>query len=236
VSMVVERTASSAPAKPTGKERGHWLRLSLVTLALALVAAGLVAWAAARLGTWLVVADRLAPSSAVVVLSGQMPYRAMEAAAIYREGWAREVWLTEWSQTALRADLARLGINVLREDHYSREVLRRLGVPDRAIRLLEGGVLNTVDEIHVVAGELARAGGQRVILVTSPPHTRRVRDTWLRLVGSSPAVIVRPTTGSKYDGARWWRHTDDALAVSREVFGLMNVWAGFPVQPDPRQR
>jgi hypothetical protein len=27
-----------------------------------------------------------------------------------------------------------------------------------------------------------------------------------------------------------------ALDVSREVFGLMNVWAGFAVQPDRQRR
>ena len=30
--------------------------------------------------------------------------------------------------------------------------------------------------------------------------------------------------------------TRDALDVSREAFGLMNVWAGFPVQPDRSRR
>jgi hypothetical protein len=42
---------------------------------------------------------------------------------------------------------------------------------------------------------------------------------------------VRYASADPYDAQRWWRHTRDALAVSREVFGLLNVWAGFPVQP-----
>jgi uncharacterized SAM-binding protein YcdF (DUF218 family) len=233
VRVVVEGTASAsaAQARPAAKGRRPWLRRSLVALVLVLVVGGLVAWAVARLGTWLVVADPLEPSRAVVVLSGYMPYRAMEAAKIYREGWAAEVWLTEWSQTRRRADLARLGISMPREDEYSHEVLRRSGVPDGSIHLLDGAVVNTVDEIHVIARQLARVGGERVIIVTSPPHTRRVRASWRAIVGESPHAIVRPSTSERYDGAHWWRHTSDALAVSREVFGLMNVWAGFPVQP-----
>jgi hypothetical protein len=29
----------------------------------------------------------------------------------------------------------------------------------------------------------------------------------------------------------WWRNTGDALDVVREVLGLLNVWAGLPLQP-----
>jgi hypothetical protein len=29
----------------------------------------------------------------------------------------------------------------------------------------------------------------------------------------------------------WWRNTRDALAVVREILGLINLWAGLPVRP-----
>ena len=45
-------------------------------------------------GRWLVVEDPLAKARAIVVLSGAMPSRALEAAKLYREGYAPEVWLT----------------------------------------------------------------------------------------------------------------------------------------------
>ena len=89
--------------------------------------------------------------------------------------------------------------------------------------------------MQLVARELKQAGGNRVILVTSKPHTRRVRAIWGALVGNTPEVIVRYAREDPFNPARWWRNTKDALAVSREVLGMMNVWTGFPVQPD-RQR
>jgi uncharacterized SAM-binding protein YcdF (DUF218 family) len=125
-----------------------------------------------------------------------------------------------------------LGIQVVGETSYNREVLERLGVPPAAIHLLSEGVQNTVDEVNLIARELEQISGDRVILVMSKPHSRRVRATWRALVGNSPHAIVRYATGDPYDPSRWWRHTRDALAVSREVFGLMNVWAGFPVRQD----
>ncbi len=45
-------------------------------------------------GRWLVVEDPLVEARAIVVLSGAMPLRAIEAAKLYREGYAPEIWLT----------------------------------------------------------------------------------------------------------------------------------------------
>jgi len=196
----------------------------------------LLPWGASGLGHWLVVADQLEPARAIVVLSGRVPFRAMEAAAIYRGGWAGEVWITKEARTAEDLALDRLGVPVVRGDAFNREVLERLGVPPGAIRLVSEGVQNTVDEVRLVAAELGRDGGGRVIIVTSKAHSRRVRATWAAVVGSSPRAIIRYAEEEPYHSGSWWRNTRDALDVSREVLGLMNVWAGFPVQPDRQRR
>ena len=196
----------------------------------------LLPWGASGLGHWLVVADPLEPARAVVVLSGRVPFRAMEAASIYRGGWAPEVWLTTEARTPEELALGRLGVGVIRGETYNREVLERSGVPARAIRLLDGSVWNTTDEVRLVARELATRGAGGVILVTSKTHSRRVRATWSAIVGSSTRATVRYASEEPFDDGQWWRHTRDALDVSREVLGLMNVWAGFPVEPDRGQR
>jgi len=193
-------------------------------------------WGASEVGQWLMVADPLEPAKAVVVLSGRVPFRAMEAASIYREGLAPEVWLTKEVVRAEEHALGRLGVVVVREEVYNREALERLGVKPGAIRLLGDGVRNTVDEMRLIASELGRNGGDRVIIVTSKAHSRRVRATWAAIVGVSPRAIVRYAREEPYGARGWWRNTRDALDVSREVFGLMNVWAGFPVQPDRHPR
>jgi len=125
---------------------------------------------------------------------------------------------------------------VIRADVYNREVLERLGVPSGALRLLSDSVQNTVEETQLIARELRANGADKVILVTSKTHSRRVRATWSSITGASPRAIVRYAVEEPYRPESWWRNTRDALDVSREVFGLMNVWAGFPVQPDPQTR
>jgi len=194
--------------------------------------AALVVVGVSQLGYWLVVADPLEPARAIVVLSGRVPFRAMEAASIYHQKWAPEVWLTKEARAAEDVALERLGVHVVPMDAYNQEVLKRLGVPASAIRVLEDRVWNTVDETRLVARELRATGADRVILVSSKTHSRRVRATWSEIIGASPRAIVRYASEEPYNPEQWWRNTRAALEVSREAFGLLNVWTGFPVQPD----
>jgi len=213
------------------KRVNTWCRTRTIILSL-VVGVAFVAVLVDRLGHWLMVADQLENAQAIVVLSGHLPFRAMEAASIYRQGWAPEVWLTRAIRPALEEALDQLGIEFVRGEAYNREVLERLGVSAKAIRVLKKGVRNTAEEVQAISEELKRVGGNGVIIVTSKPHTRRVRAIWRALGGDTPEVIVRYAREDPFNPARWWRNTKDALAVSHEVFGIINVWTGFPVQPD----
>jgi uncharacterized SAM-binding protein YcdF (DUF218 family) len=211
-------------------ERGVARRRLLVAVAFVAAALVLAPLAATAAGTWLVVADALQPARSVVVFGGHVPFRAMEAAAVYKQGWTREVWLTQGGLQEEDTALAKLGVDRTPEHIYSRQVLERLGVPSEAIRLLPGRNVNTADEVRTVARELQAANDARVILVTSKYHTRRVRVIWHRLVGRRPEAIVRYAPDDPSEPRRWWRTTGGARAVSSEWFGLLNAWAGFPVK------
>jgi len=198
-------------------------------LALAAALVVLVVGVIRGVGYWLVVEDPLEPAKAIVVLSGRMPLRALEAAEIYHEGYSAEVWVTRSASPA--EELRRMGIGYVGEEFYNQKVLMYRGVPTDAIRVLGEPVENTEEEVREIAAELQRVGGSKVIVVTSKPHTRRVKAIWKVRVGDSPRLIVRFASQDSYDAAHWWRHTRDALDVMREVLGLANVWAGLPVRP-----
>src|SRR5690348_14987604 len=108
-------------------------------------------------GRWLVAEDPIGKANAIVVLSGAMPVRAIEAAKLYREGNAPEVWLTHSTEPA--ETLQEMGIPFAGEDHYNTLVLIHKGVPAEAIHVLETPIVNTADEIKVAAAALARAKG-----------------------------------------------------------------------------
>jgi uncharacterized SAM-binding protein YcdF (DUF218 family) len=208
--------------------RVRWRRALIVVAVLAVVAGALV-WGVRRVGRWLVVEDALEPAQAIVVLSGSMPIRAREAAQIYAQGFAAEVWVIRPASPV--EELQKMGIEYVGEEFYNQKVLLRLGVPLDAIRVLEKPALNTEEEVQEIAAELRQVQGKNVILVTSKAHTRRVKAIWKARVGEQPRALVRYSSWDTYDGEHWWRHTHDALSVLREVLGLANVWAGFPVRP-----
>jgi uncharacterized SAM-binding protein YcdF (DUF218 family) len=193
---------------------------------LLLILAGVYAFFHAAL--WLVREDPLQKSQAIVVLSGGLPDRALAAAQIYRDGFAREVWLTQPLQPG--ASMEDLHLPYAGEEQYNRMVLTVQGVRPGDIRLLTPRVLNTADELRAVAEALDQQPGARAIVVTSRAHTRRVRALWRRLSpGDRGRLLVRASTEDPFDAEHWWRTTNDALTVVREYLGLLNAWAGLPL-------
>ena len=78
---------------------------------------------------------------------------------------------------------------------------------------------------------MRRTGKTKIIIVTSPQHTRRVKALWEKLVGDNPAALVHAAHDDPFDISQWWRNTRDIFSVVRETLGLVNVWAGLPVRP-----
>jgi uncharacterized SAM-binding protein YcdF (DUF218 family) len=179
-------------------------------------------------GIWLVREDPLQKSQAIVVLSGGLPDRALGAAQIYRDGLAREVWLTQPLQPG--ASMEDLHLPYAGEEQYNRMVLIGQGVRPGDIRLLTPRILNTADELHAVANAFDQQPGATAIIVTSRAHTRRVRALWRKVSpGGRGRLLVRASTEDPFDAEHWWRTTNDALTVVREYLGLLNAWAGLPL-------
>ena len=182
-----------------------------------------------NVGRWLSVEDRLKKADAIAVLSGRMPDRALEAARLYRTGYAPEVWLTHSTEPA--ATLQKLSVTFAGEDAYDKQILVHEGVPDTAIRILDPPIVNTADEMKTIGQALKQGRSHKVILVTSKVHTRRTRTLWKRLSQQDAEAIVRGVSDDPFDPSHWWRTTGDALDVVREVLGMLNAWAGLPLRP-----
>jgi uncharacterized SAM-binding protein YcdF (DUF218 family) len=181
-------------------------------------------------GNWLVVEDPLVHADVIVVLSGRLPERALEAARVYKAGYSDMVWISPPISPV--EELKTMKISYLGEDFYNEKVLIAKGVPPDSIRILDNPDANTEAEVRQIAEDLHNSDFHSVIIVTSKAHTRRVRTIWRKLVGAEPRMIVHYAQDDTFDGAHWWRHTRDALDVMRETLGLLNAWAGFPLRPN----
>ena len=223
------RSAFEAEPRPNK----HHSTLSVILIVMGgLLAAALIVFLG--IGRWLTVEDPLEKAQAIVVLSGRMPIRAMEAARLYRAGYGPEIWLTRTVEPA--ASLQAIHIAYIGEDFYNTRVLMHEGVPENAIRILELPVINTADEVRLISAELGRRGDSRVILVTTKVHTRRVRALWRRLADARMRAIVRASPDDPFQPGHWWRTTRDTLDVVRESLGLLNAWAGLPLRPSDEAR
>lgn len=207
-------------------QRGYRARLWLLLLGSFVFAVPLLFL---NLGRWLVVGDPLHKADAIAVLSGNMPSRALEAARVYKQGYADEVWLTHSSEPG--AALAQLSIPFEGEEIYDKQIMMHEGVPENAIHVLDPPIVNTVDEMKTIGEALRTRNLHSVILVTSKVHTRRVRTLWNRIAAKDGIALVHGVSDDTFDPAHWWRTTHDALDVVREILGLANAWAGLPLHP-----
>ena len=227
--LKVDGTMGSTNDAPKKRSRA----LLILSWTAITVLLGITASTVALLGVgeWLVKEDPLQPTTAIAVLSGYTPDRALEAAQLYYDGYAKEIWLTH---PGMHVDaLAELGIHYPAEDDVNSRVLRRVGIPAKAIHVLETPVVNTDQELDVISAALQSRGGQKVIIVTNKAHTRRVHLLWDKYYGSRGQIIVHAVSDDPFQPGRWWRYSGSLTEVVHEVLGIMNAWAGLPVQATP---
>lgn len=158
-------------------------RGTVVVLVLALLAVGYLFWT----DGWIIVNDPLVRADAIAVLNGDYPARAHEAAALFKAGWAPEVWLTQ--DRGSFSDALQPPIRDAGTDSNCR-MLKTKRIPLDATVVFQLPAEGTLGEIEQIAGELQHRGGAVVILITSTYHTRRVKLLWRAVVGDHPKAIV----------------------------------------------
>ena len=203
-----------------------WRRATLVFGLAVLFACALLVLGISRIGPYLVVADRLEPSDAIFVLAGTGPGRLVEAASLYRRGLAPVVVVS------LPPDTMRLARELAGEPPFQERALRALvhaGVPRQAVVRLDRVAVNTDEELGIDFEYAQAQNYRRVILVTSPPHTRRVRMIWNAYYQEKLPALVHPTPFEEFDPARWWSSSRSLEKGLHEVAAIANFLLGQPV-------
>lgn len=160
----------------------------------------------AALGGFLVVRDPPARADAVLVLSGEPAERVWEAADLLREGFAPRIVLTTPVALPARAGLERLGIRLPAEPDLARQVALGLGVGPEAVLQVPATVESTEAEALAARAWFRAHGWQRVIVVTSPYHTRRARRLFREVFGAAGIeALVVPSRHGRFRAEDWWR-------------------------------
>ena len=78
-----------------------------------------------------------------------------------------------------------------------------------------------------LVAEAARARGwRRIILVTSPQHSRRVKLVWTRESSGSVEGLVALVKEDEFPGDGWWWKRRQAEAVLHEYLGIAAIYLG----------
>lgn len=156
-------------------------------------------------GAFLVVDEAPRRADAIVVLSGSVPDRILEAVDLYQEGWAPLIVLCGEPENEGMRRLRERGVVLHGNDDVNASIARQLGVPGSAITVVERPPGSTFTEAIAILDGLAERGARSMLLVTSPYHTRRARSIYRHLAGGAVEVISRPARAGGFDPDRWWQ-------------------------------
>jgi uncharacterized SAM-binding protein YcdF (DUF218 family) len=179
-------------------------------------------------GWFLIREDPLRRGAAILVLDGGVPFREMEAASLYVEGWAPRVLIVRAPPPAEDRALASIGIDVPDRWSVRREVLIRRGVPTDSILTTDGipgG--GTREELLVARQAVAKETGP-LIVVSSRYHGRRVGLSWRQVAGTGADLVVHAARQDTFDPDHWWQDRRTILSVAREYLALPNLAVGLP--------
>jgi uncharacterized SAM-binding protein YcdF (DUF218 family) len=111
--------------------------------------------------------------------------------------------------------------------------LESLGVSKDRIALAPGGVKNTYDEAIAVREYCRRHDTRRVLVVTSPYHTRRTLATFESVFAHSDTVVgVSPAwVHSLAHPERWWADASDRWYVRYEWAALLWYTVRHQINP-----
>ncbi|MGH8698119.1 MAG: YdcF family protein [Burkholderiales bacterium] len=188
-----------------------------------LVVAGTAALLLRQAPAWLAAADAPEKADAIIVLGSDVT-RATTGASLYRQGFARVVYLTvPWREPRYVA-LERDQIRWPWFDDVARTLLRNRGVPDDAIRLLGKDLLSTVAEAREAARVLGPEAGT-LLVVTSPYHVHRARKVFSDHLPAARILVV--ASGEEALTERWWTDQESARNVLLELTKLVLYKLGF---------
>jgi uncharacterized SAM-binding protein YcdF (DUF218 family) len=169
-------------------------------------------------GRFLVRQDPLVSGDAIFVLAGGRVDRWMEGVELYRARYAPVIVLSPGRLDRSEIELRAKGIRWPAEAELARDAILQLGVPTDAVQIMPGNLDNTAQEAAALFQFVQNRSWRRLIVVTSPYHTRRARFAFRRAFRGAPIdLVVRASRFDESDPARWWRHRADIRFVTSEL-------------------
>ena len=170
-------------------------------------------------GQALVVDEAVEPADVIVVPQWVGNAGAIDAADLVQQGISPRVAILMEPPKAANLELTRRGIPYQDETTDMVQLFRALRVPD--IEVIPNLAAGTEAEGSILAPWCDHHQYRRIILVSLPDHSRRVRRVLRRAMrGRAGNVIIRSARYSSFDPDRWWLTRD---GVRTEVVELQKL-------------
>jgi len=175
------------------------------------------------------VEDQLTKADYILPLAGEW-HRFMRAAELYKAGYAPRVLLSNAKDPApsrFQTVLEDMGIEIPPRSTLRRRVLVHLGVPEASLVPFGNGHISTAEEAEALRDHFAadsESAHNRIILVTSPYHTRRARMIFRDTLPDVQFIVTSPPEGRLDE--RWWRDRTSAIKAVLETFKFAHYLLG----------
>jgi uncharacterized SAM-binding protein YcdF (DUF218 family) len=175
-------------------------------------------------GNCLVVSDTRYKGDAIVVLMGGVEERIPQAIDLYKAGYAPLLLFPDDYEENPPLILPN-GTKLSNDAAKSRHLSRQYGIPDSAIRIVQGPALNTQAEAELMAGYLeGHPETDTLILVSSSYHMRRARFIFrneFASKGLNITLISVPSRYSTFNHEKWWQTAGGRRIVFYEYLKMV---------------
>jgi len=161
------------------------------------------------IGSFLVADDAPYKADAIVVLNTGMEYypRLIEAASLYKEGYAKKIVINGNRKTEALRELEKKGfVHCCLWYEERLRILELYNVSrDDVITISAEDVYDTVGEARIVGEEIIKTGISSVIITTSKSHTRRACHIWENIWSNQLKIKMVSAKDDPYDPEGWWK-------------------------------
>lgn len=178
-----------------------------------------------KAGLWLIKEDHPQTADAIVILTGSIADRVLQAADIYKSGYAGKILIVNESMGAYK-ELEKRGFSVISKTSQTKDALVFFNVPRDSIIILPGDAESTMSEVLIIRNYISLNNNiDTILLITSSPHTRRASMIFNKAFSEmeTPVTVLSiPSVYNKFNADKWWRCKEDIQIVFLEYMKLMN--------------
>lgn len=177
-------------------------------------------------GNYLVIQDDLEKADAIFVFGGSVPNRIIEAAEIYKKGYAPLIIISKYPRPGGYEYLKNKGISYPEGHDINKSIAQKLGIPKKSIVITKDRNTSTFEELVRLNKFCKNNNFNKVILVSTKSHTKRISKIFTDISEGKIKGIVRYTNYDSYDPKNWWK---DRSSLRQTLFEYQKLLHHFLV-------